>query len=654
MWEDYAKEIGVSTNDLTQAQKIQAEYNGIMEETRFQVGDAAAYTKTFSGQVQQLKFNFTQMTAAIGKVVAPIAQLFIPILNSAMQAVTNLFQSLQNVLKVFGLDMPDVVSKTSSAVSGVSADIENTGDSAVNAAKKINKAFAGVDEINVLKTSDSSSNNNTGTSNSGSSANISSPIAGNMDTSSVTSASENVIKSIEKIQNAFSSCQKFIKKHWDKIVAFFVSGAAAITTAFLGIKIAQFVSGISSLISSISAAGGIMSFLAGTIGAISAPVLAAVAAVAALVGIFTYLYMTSENFRNSVNEIINAFVVSLTPAINFITSTVIPNLINGFNNFMVIMQPLIDFVVGVLTDAWNKVLQPALMYIAETVVPTLTSTFENLWNNVLVPFGEFIGSVLEPVVKILTEAFEILWNNVLLPLCDFLGGVFSKAFEGVYEIYNETIIPIVNKVIGVFEWLWKNVLEPIVTFLWDNLQPAFETITETIGNVLTSLKTVFGGIIDFITGVFTGDWEKAWNGVKDIFSGIVDGLANIFKTPINLIIDGINAFIKGLNKIKIPDWVPLVGGKGFNIPTIPKLAQGGYFPANQPQLAIVGDNTREGEIVAPESKIYDQTRKAIRDSGGVGKQEIEITIYHKYEDGRTIIQKINQAQIDAGQVLILS
>ena len=141
MWEDYAKEIGVSTNDLTQAQKIQAEYNGIMEETRFQVGDAAAYTKTFSGQVQQLKFNFTQMTAAIGKVVAPIAQLFIPVLNAAMQTVTNLFQSLQNVLKVFGLDMPDVVSKTSSAVSGVSADIESTGDSAVSAAKKINKAL---------------------------------------------------------------------------------------------------------------------------------------------------------------------------------------------------------------------------------------------------------------------------------------------------------------------------------------------------------------------------------------------------------------------------------------------------------------------------------------------------------------------------------
>ena len=152
MWDEYAKSIGTSANNLTQAQKIQAEYNGIMKETQFQVGDAAVYTKTFSGQVQQLKFNFTQMTAAIGKVVAPIAQLFIPIINSAMTTVTNFFGVLQDVLKVFGLEMPNVVSKTSSTISGMGADIENTGESAVSAAKKINKAFAGVDEINVLKT----------------------------------------------------------------------------------------------------------------------------------------------------------------------------------------------------------------------------------------------------------------------------------------------------------------------------------------------------------------------------------------------------------------------------------------------------------------------------------------------------------------------
>ena len=65
---------------------------------------------------------------------------------------------------------------------------------------------------------------------------------------------------------------------------------------------------------------------------------------------------------------------------------------------------------------------------------------------------------------------------------------------------------------------------------------------------------MLSGIIDFVGGVFTGNWARAWNGVKNIFSNIVSGFAGIFKAPINAIISGINSFIGGLNKIKIPNW----------------------------------------------------------------------------------------------------
>ena len=650
MWDEYAKSIGTTANNLTQEQKIQAEYNGIMKETQFQVGDAAAYTKTFSGQIQQLKFNFNQMTAAIGKVVAPIAQLFIPIINTALNAITRFFEKLQVVIKAFGLEMPTVVSKTNNAMSGVNESIESTGDTAVSTAKKINKAFARVDEINVLKTStnDESSSSNSGSS---SSQSITSP---SLDTTGMEESSDKIVSIVNKIMDVFGKCKDFVTSNWDTIVGVLVAGAATIGTALLGIKFAQFGTNLSNMMASVSSAGGVLSSLGAALGGISAPVLIVIGVIALLAGGFAYLYTTSEGFRNSINQIISSFVTSLTPAIQFLTSTVIPDLQNAFTTYVEIMQPIIDFVKGALTDAWDKILQPALTYLTDTVIPTLTSTFENLWNNVLVPFGTFLGDVLEPVIQILTEAFQILWDNVLLPLSDFLMGVFSKAFEAISEIVNETIIPVVSTLIDLFSWLWKNILEPIVNFLWSNLKPAFETVTKTIGDLLGNLKQIFGGIIDFLTGVFTGNWEKAWNGIKDVFSGVINGIANIFKTPINLIIDGINTFTGAINKIKIPDWVPGVGGLGFSIPKIPKLAQGGWFPKNNPQLAVVGDNTREAEVVTPESKIYDQVRNAINDSGGIGKQEIEITIYHKYEDGKTIIQKINQAQIDAGQVLILS
>src|SRR5699024_9792461 len=104
------------------------------------------------------------------------------------------------------------------------------------------------------------------------------------------------------------------------------------------------------------------------------------------------------------------------------------------------------------------------------------------------------------------------------------------------------------------------------------------------------------GIIDFITGVFSGNWEKAWNGVKDIFSNIVSGLGNIIKAPINFIIDTINGLIRGLNNVKVPDWVPGIRGKGINIPQIPKLAKGGIV--DEATLALIGEG-KSSEAVIP-------------------------------------------------------
>ena len=88
----------------------------------------------------------------------------------------------------------------------------------------------------------------------------------------------------------------------------------------------------------------------------------------------------------------------------------------------------------------------------------------------------------------------------------------------------------------------------------------------------------------------------------------------------------------------VPDWVPVIGGKGFhvNIPNIPMLANGGYVGANAPRLALIGDNRHEGEIVSPESKIYEQTKRAIDDAltatqSGNGQEVIIQILYEILE-----------------------
>lgn len=109
---------------------------------------------------------------------------------------------------------------------------------------------------------------------------------------------------------------------------------------------------------------------------------------------------------------------------------------------------------------------------------------------------------------------------------------------------------------------------------------------------------VLTGIINFIVGVFTGNWSKAWDGIKSIFSGIWDALTGVVKGVINIIIDVLNGFVSAINKISfdVPDWVPVIGGKkwGFNIPKIPKLARGGIV--DKPTIAQIGEAGKEAVI----------------------------------------------------------
>lgn len=108
-----------------------------------------------------------------------------------------------------------------------------------------------------------------------------------------------------------------------------------------------------------------------------------------------------------------------------------------------------------------------------------------------------------------------------------------------------------------------------------------------LGSFFEAGKSIFTGLLDFIVGVFTGDWGRAWSGVVSIFEGIFGGIVAIGKAPINALITLLNSFIGGINNIKIPKWVPGgLGGKGINIAKIPYLANGGHLLQGQ---AIVGE-----------------------------------------------------------------
>ena len=180
------------------------------------------------------------------------------------------------------------------------------------------------------------------------------------------------------------------------------------------------------------------------------------------------------------------------------------------------------------------------------------------------------------------------------------------------------------------DWL-QNIFNMDFSKSFGSLGDIMNAYVANVKNIFGDIKNIFGGLIDFITGIFSGDWKKAWNGIIDTFSGIFSLLSDVAKAPLNLVIgfinglitgvqSGINAIVRSVNKLsfKVPKWVPSIGGEDFgfhlteaNFPKIPYLAQGGYVKPNTPQLAMIGDNRHQGEIVAPEDKIYAQAYKAV-------------------------------------------
>ncbi|MGX7135959.1 phage tail tape measure protein [Enterococcus thailandicus] len=195
----------------------------------------------------------------------------------------------------------------------------------------------------------------------------------------------------------------------------------------------------------------------------------------------------------------------------------------------------------------------------------------------LVVLGSLMGSVTKIVGGIKT--FMGVWstlsgllaaNPFILPIAAIaiLIGAFVLAYTKV-KWFRDGVNAFVKNVVDGFVQGFK--------FMAGFIGGIFEGLSANFTNFFNAGKRIFNGFIDFVTGVFTGNWSKAWNGVVDIFGGIFDGIAAVAKAPINAMIGIINGFIGGLNNIKVPKWVPGLGGKSFSVSKLPYLANGGHI-----------------------------------------------------------------------------
>ena len=276
---------------------------------------------------------------------------------------------------------------------------------------------------------------------------------------------------------------------------------------------------------------------------------------------------------------------------------------NGFNlvNTLTIIAGLLAAGIGIslLTGSWIPLLIAGFLAALVALV-SFTGHGEELiqgLKNIIDGFGKFFKGVFTGDMKLAVEGIKQIW-------------------EGMKQTWNA----IVNSI--------KDAWNMFITWLQSKspvLAAFFQTVGKLVSDLYNSVKDILKGIVDFVVGVFTGDWTKAWEGVKEIFKGIWNGIVAIIEAAINFIIDGINLLISALNTIhfEIPDWVPIIGGKSFGISIplvsrveLPRLAEGAVIPPNREFMAVLGDQKSGTNIETPLETMVQAFKQAMNESGG--------------------------------------
>lgn len=299
---------------------------------------------------------------------------------------------------------------------------------------------------------------------------------------------------------------------------------------------------------------------------------------------------------------------------------VFDTLVNILGKVKTAVSDVIAFVTTYVVPVAEQVLQviindvvPGIVSFIQAAAPTIMSIIQSI--------VDFVGAVI-PIIAdfiaglmpIISELISFLQTYVLPIISELFSFITSTVLPTISAAI-QAILPVVTNVLSVLlpaiqtalTTIW-NIVAPIIQGILQVVQAVMPVILSVVQSVLGSvqgiiqnLMTVLQGIISFITGVFTGNWSQAWNGIKSIFSGAVGGLGEIIKAPLRAVVSAVNTVIGGLNKLKVPDWVPGLGGKGINIPLIPGFAKG---TDRTPSTFIAGENGPELITNAANRKVF--------------------------------------------------
>lgn len=626
---------GKTTAKMTEQEKVMLRYQYVTSALSNATGDFVKTQDSWANQTRILSLRFEQLKASLGK---GFIALFTPILrgfNSLLAGLQKLADGFASFVQMLtGADISSSMGSISADIAGIGDDaggaadnVSGIGDAAKKTAKDIEKSLAGFDQINKLtEPTDDSSSSGSGTDStsgigsvdlvpdvSGSTANVSSAISDMAD--KVKKALEplkaisfdNLVSSLDNLKRAV---QPLTEKLFSGLEWAYYNVLVPLASWYIEDLIPTYINTLADAFELLNT----------------------------VLDVFNPVFESAwDNFFKPIAEWTGGIVVDV---------------INSIGDAFLL-------VAGYLKEHETDVKDWTDLYITpffKTITDFIMELYD-LIKNVIGFVIDLLGPSFDEIVAIISGAISAITKivtgvlDILKGVIEFLNGIFTgdidKCMQGIKDIIKgclEAIWGIIKVIVSLIVNLVKGTVDIVINLLKD--------IFTAIGNILSSIKSVFDkvlmaifnavisvidgikdalwNIVDFVGDTFSSAWSNVWNGIINAFDNIFGGIVDIAKGPINMVIGLINGMLDGLESginwivrrvnalsFDVPDWVPVIGGDhfGFDLPevgfgSIPYLAEGGYVKPNTPQLAMIGDNKHQGEVVAPEDKLIDMAQKA--------------------------------------------
>ena len=523
---------------MSQSEKVMLRYQYVMNATKNAQGDFARTSNSWANQTRILKEQWSQLLGIIGK---GLIQVLTPVVQALNKLLGYLISIGNAIAKIFGGNaVKNTAASVSDAAAGAGGLADGMGETAEGAdaanasAKKLQKTLGSFDELNVMAdNSNDGGGADAGGGDTGALGDMGTEITATTDT-----AEEQTNGVIDKIKAKLEEFKAWLEPIGKAFLDAFKFDE--LKGQFLGLidgakqKILEFVGTLD-----FSKYQGAFINLASAIGGYANAVLSGMMTLIGTIG----------------GDLFDAFSPFFTEVIN----NLIPTFINVLSGACDILTTLTQEAVNVILAAWNSI-KPIFDLLGQ-ILKDLAAMVTEIWDN----HGAMIVGNIQQAIVTLSEVLQNFCNTIVTPIIQYLCKVVKSLWDNHLKSVCNKVMEVIADLIELITVLWNNVLMPFLNFIIDKVGPPIvavvNVIVKVVGKVIEDIVDFIGGLLDvldgvieFLIGVFTGDWDRAWEGIKQILHGVWETIKAIVKAAIDIVAGILEAAWTLITQVLIAAW----------------------------------------------------------------------------------------------------